>query len=90
VPSPVTRVTYRSVRPWDDGAYGVHLLRRSARGDAVIAVEFHPDGVHVTRAENVRAVVVDPGALGTAAGHPPALVLDGPKDVVVRWAARTP
>lgn len=90
VPDPVTRVLYRSVRPWDTGAYGVHLVRRSERGDAFVAVEAREDAVHVSRAEGVRAIVVDPGALGTRADHPPPIVLDGMSGVTVRWAARTP
>ena len=43
-----------------------------------------------SRAEGVRAIVVDPGALGTRADHPPPIVLDGMSGVTVRWAARTP
>ena len=89
VPSPVARVTYRSVRPWDTGGYGVHLVRRSPSGDAFVAAEARADGVHVTRAEGVRAVVVDPGALGTALDAPPAIVVDAPGDVTARWAQRT-
>jgi hypothetical protein len=68
----------------------VHLVRRQARGDAVVEVEARADGVHLTRAEGVRAVVVDPGALGTSAERPPALVLDGVRGVEARWAQRTP
>ncbi|HEY6461580.1 MAG TPA: prolyl oligopeptidase family serine peptidase, partial [Polyangiaceae bacterium] len=90
VPAPVKRVTYRSVRPWDAGAYGVRLVRRAAQGDAFVDVEARDDGVHVLRAENVRAIVLDPGALGTAAGRPPAVVVDGARDVVVSWAGHTP
>jgi pimeloyl-ACP methyl ester carboxylesterase len=56
VPESVTRVTYRSVRPWDLGAYGVVLLRASAKGDAVVDAEKRDDGWHVLRQENVRAV----------------------------------
>jgi pimeloyl-ACP methyl ester carboxylesterase len=90
VPEPVTRVEYRSVRPWDTGAYGVHLVRRSAKGDAFVAVDARADGVHVTRAEGVRAVVVDPGALGTPAARPPAITVDGVPGVEARWAGKTP
>jgi enterochelin esterase-like enzyme len=90
VPDPVTQVDYRSVHPWDTGAYGVRLVRRSPVRDARVAVDARADGLHVTRAEGVRAVVLDPGALGTPPEHPPALVLDGPRGVEVRWAPRTP
>jgi pimeloyl-ACP methyl ester carboxylesterase len=84
------RVAYRSVRPWDTGAYGVHLVRRSDRGDAVVTVEARDDGVHLTRAEGVRAIVIDPGAMGTPVAPAPPLVLDGVRGVDVRWAQRSP
>ncbi|MGD0525614.1 MAG: prolyl oligopeptidase family serine peptidase [Polyangiaceae bacterium] len=90
VPEPVTHVEYRGVRPWDTGAYGVHVVRRSTKGDVLIAVDVRADGVHVTRAEGVRAVVLDPGALGTSPEHPPAIALDGVHGVEARWAGKTP
>jgi pimeloyl-ACP methyl ester carboxylesterase len=90
VPEGMTRVEFRSVRPWDGGAYGVHLVRRAPAGDALVAVDARADGVHVTRAEGVRAVVLDPGALGTSPDHPPAIALDGVRGVEARWARRTP
>jgi pimeloyl-ACP methyl ester carboxylesterase len=90
VPEPVTRVEYRSVRPWDTGAYGVHLVRRSPTGDAFVAVDARADGVHVTRAEGLRAVVLDPGAMGTSPEHPPVIALDGVRGVEARWAKGTP
>jgi hypothetical protein len=90
VPERVTRVEYRSVRPWDTGAYGVHVVRRSPRGDAFVAVDARADGVHVTRAEGLRAIVLDPGALGTSAERPPAIALDGVRGVEARWAGKTP
>jgi pimeloyl-ACP methyl ester carboxylesterase len=89
-PEAPAHVGYRGVRPWDQGAYGVHLVRRAGRGDAVVEVEARADGVHVTRADGVRAVVVEPGALGTSAERPPALLLDGVRGVEARWAQRTP
>ena len=90
VPERVTRVEYRSVRPWDTEAYGVHLVRRSAKGDAFVAVDARADGVHVTRAEGLRAVVLDPGAMGTSPDHPPAIALDGVRGVEARWAEKSP
>jgi pimeloyl-ACP methyl ester carboxylesterase len=84
------RVAYRSVHPWDTGAYGVHIVRRSDRGDAVVEVEARADGVHVARADGVRAVVLDPGALGTSTERPPAIALDGVRGVDARWAQRSP
>ena len=90
VPERVTRVEYRSVQPWDTGAYGVHLVRRSPKGDAFVAVDARADGVHVTRAEGLRAVVLDPGAMGTSLEHPPAIALDGVRGVDARWAEKSP
>jgi pimeloyl-ACP methyl ester carboxylesterase len=88
VPDRVTRVEYRSVRPWDSGAYGVHLERRSPEGDGFVAVDARADGVHVTRAEGLRAVVLDPGALGTSPEHPPPIGFDGVRGVEARWTGR--
>jgi predicted peptidase len=87
---PVTRVSYTSVRPWDTGAYGVHLVRSRRTGDARVDGELRDDVVHVTRAEGVRAIVLDPGALGTSPALSPRVVLDGVSGVDVRWQARTP
>jgi pimeloyl-ACP methyl ester carboxylesterase len=86
----VTRIGYRSVRPWDTGAYGVHLVRRSPSGDAVVFADLRPDGVHVTKADGVRALVLDPGALGARVDPPPPIVLDGVTGVVASWAPRSP
>lgn len=58
------RVTYRSVRPWDTGAYGVHIQRASNDGDAFIDLERVGGAVRVNRSENVRRWWLDPGALG--------------------------
>jgi pimeloyl-ACP methyl ester carboxylesterase len=90
VPERVTRVAYRSVRPWDSEAYGVHLVRRSAQGDAFVEVEARADGVHVLRADGLQAVVLEPGALGTSPEHPPPIALDGLPGVEARWETRTP
>jgi dienelactone hydrolase len=76
-PAAPSSVTYRSVRPWDTGAYGVHLTRASPQGDALIAVEVAGDIVCVRRAEGVTAVTLDPGALGTDAAHPPRITTVG-------------
>jgi hypothetical protein len=46
--------------------------------------------VHVTRAEGLRAVVLDPGAMGTSLEHPPAIALDGVRGVDARWAEKSP
>jgi pimeloyl-ACP methyl ester carboxylesterase len=62
-PASPGRVTYRSVRPWDTGAYGVHIQRASEAGDAFIDLERVGTEVRVNRQENVRRWWVDPGAL---------------------------
>ncbi len=93
VPLDIDWVGYRSVRPWDLGAYGVHIRRRNDRTDARIGVSKQKDGVHVTLAEGVRAIELDPGALGTSVEHPPPLILDRNgfvETVSVGWAKRTP
>jgi pimeloyl-ACP methyl ester carboxylesterase len=90
VPETVRSVSYRAVRPWDTGAYGVHLVRARGAGDAVVFADVRPDGVHVTRAEGVRALVLDPGALGTRPDRLPSILFDGVTGVVARWAPRSP
>jgi pimeloyl-ACP methyl ester carboxylesterase len=90
IPDAPTRVAYRSVRSWDTGAYGVHLRRRREQGDAYVEVALEADGVHVRRADGVRAILLEPGALGTSPERPPPIVLDGASGVIVRWAQRTP
>lgn len=87
-PDPVARVTYRSVRPFDVGAYGVRLERVRAGGDAFVDVERLGDGVHVHRADGVRAVLLDPGALGTSRENPPTIVRDDPANAArVGWGS---
>lgn len=76
IPDGVARVTYRSVRPSDVGAYGVRIERSQAADDAFIDVELEPDGVHVRRAQGVRRLWLLPGALGSDPAHLPPIVLD--------------
>ena len=66
------RVTYRSVRPSDLGAYGVRLERASATGDAYVDVERRPDGYHVLRAEGTRSVTFEPPAPAPTTAPAPA------------------
>jgi poly(3-hydroxybutyrate) depolymerase len=89
VPSTVERVTYRSVRPEDTGAYGVRLERDDGAVDAFVDVERRADGVHVMHGEGLRAVELERGALGTDPTHPPPIVVDAPEAVAARWASRT-
>jgi pimeloyl-ACP methyl ester carboxylesterase len=81
-----SRVTYRSVRAEDTGAYGVRLLRSSTHGDAFVDVERAADAVHVRRAEAVREIVLARGALGTNRDTPPRII-DDTDSVSARWEA---
>jgi len=74
--SDVSRVTYRSVRDEDVGAYGVRIVRASARDDAFVDVERRADGVHIRRADGVREMWLARGALGTGVDRPAAIVND--------------
>ena len=71
-----TRVTYRSVRPADVGAYGVRIERANRTGDAFVDLERRTDGVNVLHAEGIREIVVTPGAMGTPSSVPPHVVID--------------
>lgn len=86
----IARVSYRSVRPGDVSAYGVRFVKKKPRGDAYVDLERRSDGVHMLAADGVTSVRLAPGALGTAPGAPPPIVMDasapGP-GVDVRWDA---
>jgi dienelactone hydrolase len=118
VPEGPPRVTYHAVRPWDTGAYGVHLTRaarteaagRAAAAspvapgaDAFVDVERRADGIHLLRADGVRAVTIDPGALGSMGSHttgshttagagdaPPPLVNDTGRAIDLTWTNASP
>ena len=81
------RVTYRSVRPEDGGAYGVSIVRSRA-GDAFVDIEGTSDGVvRVHAAENVGRIILAPGALGVQPGA--AVAIDpAASGVSVSWGAR--
>jgi pimeloyl-ACP methyl ester carboxylesterase len=81
-----SRVTYRSVRAADAGAYGIRIVRGLPRGDAFVDVERRDDAVHVRRAEGVQAISLTPGALGTSPAAPPPIV-DDTRSVDAHWAA---
>jgi enterochelin esterase-like enzyme len=88
VPATVERVTYRSVRPEDIGAYGVRIVRTDDQRDAFVDVERLADGVHVRRHEGVREVVLARGALGASREHPPAIRVDDARFAIgARWEA---
>jgi pimeloyl-ACP methyl ester carboxylesterase len=70
-----TRVTFRSLRPNDLGAYGVRLVRTQAHGDAYVDIEYIGPGsdaaragaavgIHVHHVSGVRSIVLDPDAFG--------------------------
>jgi pimeloyl-ACP methyl ester carboxylesterase len=81
-----TRVTYRSTRASDTGAYGVRLVRTHPVGDAFVDVERSDDAVHVRRAQGVRAIVLARGALGCSPAAPPVIV-DDTRSVDASWEA---
>jgi hypothetical protein len=85
-PAAPSRVTFRSTRPSDTGAYGVRIVRASPRGDAFVDVERVGSEVHVRRAEGVRSVELKAGAFGAPETARPAVV-DDTSSVDVRWAA---
>jgi predicted peptidase len=84
-PAAPSRVTYRSTRPSDTGAYGVEIVRAAQRGDAFVDLERDGAEIHVRRADGVRSIVLKAGALGTGASARPA-VIDDTGSVDVRWA----
>jgi enterochelin esterase-like enzyme len=88
VPDGIRRVTYRSVRPLDLGAYGVRLERTDLGGDAFVDVELEEAAVHVRAAEGVRKIWLARGSLGSDPANPPPIVLDaGTAGVAAAWAA---
>jgi enterochelin esterase-like enzyme len=85
-PGSPARVVFRSVRPQDDAAYGVRMVRASTQGDAFVDLERVDDGVHVRRAHGVKALILVRGALGASERAPPP-VIDETRAVDVRWEA---
>jgi enterochelin esterase-like enzyme len=84
VPEHPARVTFRSVRPEDQRAYGVRVVRASPTTDAFVDLEERGGRVVVHEASGVRGVVLAPGALGARRGEP--IVLEhAPRGLEVRW-----
>jgi dienelactone hydrolase len=77
-----SRVTYRSVRAIDTGAYGVEIERARA-GDAFVDVEHKDGAIHVLAADNVAKITLRDGALAAAA-NAPVVLGGGVKVTVVR------
>jgi len=69
VPDHPSRVTFRSVRPEDDRAYGVRLVR-SGPNDAFVDIEERGGRVIVHETFGVRKILLEPGALGARHGEP--------------------
>jgi len=90
VPQVVGRVTYRSVRPVDVGAYGVRIEHLSARGDAFVDVERTADGVHVRAHPGVASIALARGALGTPVDAPPPIVVDDGAPLSATWEPLAP
>jgi predicted peptidase len=89
IPRDIARVTYRSARASDVGAYGVRIERSDVQGDAFVDVEREPDGIHVRSAQGAHAIHLTAGALGSDPAHPPPIVVDVARSVEdATWEAR--
>ncbi len=78
-----SRVTFRSVRPEDDHAYGVGVVRASP-ADAFVDLENVAGRVVVHAADGVRTITLEAGALGAPRGAP--ISWDKPQPMtVLRW-----
>ncbi len=85
-PARPARVSYKSVRPGDTGAYGVRLVRERATGDALIDVEYVAGRLRLKAIFNVKELHFKRGAFGLKEGQEPDLVPDGPLPTVpVQW-----
>jgi pimeloyl-ACP methyl ester carboxylesterase len=86
VASPV-RVSYRSVRASDTGAYGVRFTRARGAGDAFFDVALRGGAVHLVRSEGIAALHLPRGAFGLAPTEAPAVIVDDPasRGVSVAW-----
>jgi enterochelin esterase-like enzyme len=84
IPANPSRVTFRSVRPEDDRAYGVRIVRASDTADAFVDVERIAGRVVVHAAEGVRAIVLEANALGAQTNAPVAWDAPHP-NVELHW-----
>jgi enterochelin esterase-like enzyme len=89
-PQVVARVTYRSVRPVDVGAYGVRIVRANARGDAYVDVERAADGVHVREHAGVASISLARGPFGVHGDPPPPIVVDDGAALSAAWEPLAP
>jgi len=83
------RVSYWSVRPGDDTAYGIRLSRLRPTGDAFFDLSRVAGSVHLVRAEGVRSLTLPRGAFATGPTETLEIVHDDPlsRDVAVTWDA---
>lgn len=81
-PARPTRVSYKSVRPGDTGAYGVRLVRERASGDALVDVEYVAGRLRLKAVSNVKELYFKRGSFGLKEGQEPDLVPDGPLPAV--------
>src|SRR5438552_5330555 len=59
-----SRVSYRSFRADDLGAYGVRFARARPEGEAFVDLEKRADGIYVLAAKGITKIILSPGALG--------------------------
>ena len=84
------RVSFRSVRGSDTGAYGVRLVRAGER-EAFVDLERKQDGVHVHAARGVTQIVLAKGALDGAAPGSALVWHEVPEPrPLVRWEGEAP
>lgn len=76
------RVTYRSVRPSDVGAYKVRIQRANPTGDAFIDLEHTADGLHVHHAEGVKEIDFAPNAMRISCRRLPPVFFDDPRATI--------
>jgi len=86
-PKSPSRVSFRSVRPADAGAYGVRIATRTRPdGEAYVDIEKQADGVHVLPdTKGVTEIVLTEGALGAKPGEPVTIEGARATKVSVRW-----
>jgi len=84
IPEHPARVTFRSVRPEDDRAYGVRIVRTDDAHDAFVDVEQIGGRVIVHAAQGVTAIVLENGALGAPTNAQVAWDAPHP-NVELRW-----
>jgi pimeloyl-ACP methyl ester carboxylesterase len=73
-----SRVTYWSVLPDHDEAYGVRFTRRAALADAFFDLEREGDTLHLRRALNIDSLILPRGAFGFAPTATPSVINDDP------------